>query len=54
MDFKNVQSASREGMRDIPEETNIDYEKENEEELDIRFKKDDSEELKKLGRQTEV
>ncbi|MDD3168479.1 MAG: hypothetical protein PHC91_03320 [Eubacteriales bacterium] len=43
MDYKNVQSASRKGMRDIPEETNIDYEKENSEE-----------DLKKLGRQVEV
>jgi hypothetical protein len=42
MNYKNVQSASREGMKDIPEETDIDYEKE------------DSEELKKLGRQVEV
>ena len=41
MDFDNVQSASRKGMRDIPEEMNIDFEKE------------DSEELKKLGRQVE-
>jgi len=42
MDLKNVQSASRESMKDIPEETNIDFEKE------------DSEALKKLGRQVEV
>lgn len=42
MDWKNVQTASRKGMKDIPEETNIDYEKE------------DDEKLKKLGRQTEV
>ena len=28
MDYKNVQSASRKGMKDIPEETNIDHEKE--------------------------
>ena len=42
MDFKNVLSATRKGMKDIPEEQNIDFEKE------------DSEELKKLGRQTEV
>ena len=42
MDYKNVQSASRENMKDIPEEMNIDYENE------------DSEELKKLGRQIEV
>lgn len=41
MDYKNVQSASRRGMQDIPEEMNIDFEKE------------DSEELKKLGRQVE-
>jgi hypothetical protein len=42
MDFDKVQSASREGMKDIPEEMNIDFEKE------------DSEKLKKLGRQVEV
>lgn len=41
MDYKNVQSASRKGMKDIPEETNIDHEKE------------DDEELKKMGRQVE-
>jgi hypothetical protein len=42
MDRKNVQSASRDNFKDIPEETNIDFEKE------------DSEELKRLGRQVEV
>lgn len=42
MDYKNVQSASRKGMKDIPEEMNIDFEKEVSEE-----------ELKKLGRQVE-
>lgn len=42
MDYKNVQSAKRDGMMDMPSETDIDYEKE------------DDEVLKKLGRQTEV
>lgn len=42
MDFKNDQSAKRKGMKDMPSETDIDYEKE------------DDEKLKKLGRQTEV
>ncbi|MDD2190783.1 MAG: hypothetical protein PHE94_06815 [Eubacteriales bacterium] len=41
MDYKNVQSATRKGMKDIPQEQDIDFEKE------------DSEELKKLGRQAE-
>lgn len=54
MDYKNVQSASREGMKDIPEETDIDYEKEDEEEIENRYEKDNSEKLKMLGRQTEV
>ncbi len=40
MDYKNVQSAVREGIRDVPAETDIDYEK------------NDDESLKKLGRQT--
>lgn len=38
MDYKNVQTANRKGMKDFPEESDIDFEKE------------DSEELKKLGR----
>ena len=42
MDNKNNTSATRKGMKDIPDETNRDYEKE------------DSEDLKKLGRQVEV
>jgi hypothetical protein len=42
MDFKNVQSAKRESMKDMPSETDIDYEN------------DSEETLKKLGRQTEV
>lgn len=55
MDYKNVQSASRKGMKDIPDETNIDYEKEDEEELELRGEKENSDEkLKKLGRQTEA
>ena len=41
MDYKNVQSASKKGMKDIPQENDIDYEKE------------DDEKLKKLGRQVE-
>ncbi len=42
MDFKNDQSAKREGMKDMPSDTDIDYEKE------------DDETLKRLGRQVEV
>ncbi len=42
MDDINVQSAVREGMRDMPEEINIDFEKEDPDEM-----------LKKLGRQVE-
>lgn len=42
MDNKNDTSATRKGMKDIPDETNRDYEKE------------DAEDLKKLGRQVEV
>ena len=42
MDRRNDQSASRDNFKDIPEETDIDFEKE------------DSEKLKKLGRQVEV
>ena len=41
MDFKNVQSASRVGMKDMPSESDIDYEN------------DDDESLKRLGRQVE-
>lgn len=42
MEHKNITTATREGMKDYPDETNRDYERE------------DSEELKKLGRQIEV
>ena len=42
MDEKNITSATRKSMKDVPDETNRDYEKE------------DSEDLKKLGRQVEV
>ncbi len=42
MDHKNITSASRDSMKDYPDETNRDYEKE------------DPEDLKKLGRQVEV
>jgi len=41
MDFKNVQSAKRDNMKDMPSDTEIDYENY------------DEEALKKLGRQTE-
>lgn len=41
MEYRNVQSAKREGMKDIPSETNIDYENDNDETL------------KRLGRQVE-
>lgn len=54
MDFKNVQDAKRSGMRDMPSETDIDYEREVPEESGNYWRKEDSEELKKLGRQTEV
>jgi hypothetical protein len=56
MDYKNVQSARRENMRDIPAETDIDYEKDEPlETTGARDKKDSAEEyLKKMGRQTEV
>ena len=40
MDYKNVQSAVREGIKNVPAETDIDYENDNDETL------------KKLGRQT--
>lgn len=52
MDYDNVQSAKRKEMRDMPSETDIDYEREVPKEN--YQKKKDSEELKKLGRQTEV
>jgi uncharacterized membrane protein (DUF106 family) len=42
MDYKNVMSPTRDNMKDYPDETNRDYEKE------------DPEDLKKLGRQIEV
>ncbi|HYE68708.1 MAG TPA: hypothetical protein VEA58_08850 [Anaerovoracaceae bacterium] len=42
MDFENDQSAKRKGMKDMPSDTDIDYENDNDETL------------KKLGRQTEV
>ena len=48
MDFNNVQSATRKGMKDFPEEMNIDFENDNKETL-----KNKDEELKKLGRQVE-
>ncbi|HML37385.1 MAG TPA: hypothetical protein PKA19_08225 [Bacillota bacterium] len=55
MDYRNVQSARREGMRDLPAETDIDYEREPLEDTDADLKSESSEEyLKKLGRQTEV
>lgn len=41
MDLKNVQSATRDGMKDVPQETDIDFENE------------DKESLKKMGRQVE-
>jgi len=41
MEYRNVQSAKREGMKDMPSETNIDYENDNDETL------------KRLGRQVE-
>lgn len=41
MDEKNIQSAKREGMKDRPSETDIDYENDNDEAL------------KRLGRQVE-
>ena len=42
MDFNNDQNAKREGMKDMPSETDIDYENDNDETL------------KKMGRQVEV
>jgi len=42
MDFKNDQSAKREGMKDMPSDTDIDYENDNDETL------------KRFGRQVEV
>jgi hypothetical protein len=42
MEKKNIKTASRENMKGMPEETNIDYEND-----------ENSEYLKKLGRQTE-
>lgn len=55
MDYRNVQNARREGMRDLPAETDIDHEKEPLEDTDTNFKSESSEEyLKRLGRQTEV
>ena len=38
MDYKNVQSARREGMMDYPSETDIDYEKEVFDETDSKLK----------------
>lgn len=42
MDFGNDKSAKRKGMKDMPSDTDIDHENDNDETL------------KKLGRQTEV
>lgn len=43
MDSDNVTTATRKGMKDIPEEENIDFEKEDIEELNrkLGIKKDD-------------